>query len=56
MNKYEKLANELIKRLVNHKGTVEVTPDETMEIINYLMGMSRIQRIIESEHGGAELF
>ena len=56
MNKYEKLAEELSTRLVKNKGKVEITPEEAMRIINYLYGMSRIQVITESEHGGAELF
>lgn len=56
MNKYEELADKLAERLVKNKGTVELTHEETMKIINYLFGMSRIQKITESEKGGAELF
>lgn len=56
MNKYEELADKLSERLVKNKGTVELTPEEAMKIINYLFGMSRIQKITESEKGGAELF
>ena len=56
MNKYEELADKLSVRLVKNTGTVELTPEETMKIINYLLGMSRIQKITESDKGGAELF
>ena len=56
MNKYEKMAKELERRFVANNGTVEVTPEEAIKIIQYLYGMCRIQKIIESEHGGAELF
>lgn len=52
MNKYEKLAEELKDRLIRNNGTVEITPEETMKIIQYLYGMSRIQKISESENGG----
>ena len=48
MNKYEKLAEELTRRLVKNTGTVEVTPEEAMTIIQYLLEISRIQEIIEN--------
>ena len=56
MNKYEKLAKELEKRIIENKGTVELSPEEAMKIFQYLLGMSRIQKIAESEYGGSELF
>ena len=54
MNEYEKLAIEIQNKLVKN-GTVEVTPEEAMKIINCLLGMSRIKKITESKYGGAEL-
>lgn len=56
MNKYEKLANEIEERIIYNKGYVELTPEEAMRVLNYLRGMDRIQKIAESEYGGAELF
>jgi hypothetical protein len=56
MNEYEKLAIEIQNKLINNNGTVEVTPEEAMKIINCLLGMSRIKKITESKYGGAELF
>ena len=55
MNKYEKLAETLTERLTKNEGTVELTPEETLKIINCLLGMGRIQTIVESDYGGAEL-
>ena len=55
MNEYEKLAIEIQNKLVKNDGTVEVTPEEAMKIINCLLGMSRIKKITESKYGGAEL-
>ncbi len=56
MNKYEKLAKELEKRIIENNGTVELSPEEAMKIFQYLLGMSRVQKIVESEYGGSELF
>ena len=58
MNKYEKLAQVIIKKIMESKDkdTVELRAEEAMQCLNYLMGMSRIQKIVESDHGGAEYF
>ena len=54
MDKYEKMAEKLKTRIIENNGTVEVTPEEAMKIMNYLLGMSRIKKIIESEYGGVD--
>ncbi len=56
MDKYEKLAEEIVKKVTEKKGPIEISAEVALKIINYLYGMSRIKTITESEYGGAELF
>lgn len=54
MNKYEKLAEKIKERLIENKGTIEVTAQEALDIYLALLALIRIKNITESEYGGVE--
>lgn len=47
MDEYERLAEEITKRLVVNTGVIELTPKEALSIVNYLYAMSKIQKILD---------
>lgn len=49
MNKYEKMAEKLEKKILENKGCIEITPNEAMEIYLCLLMLSQIQKQSASE-------
>lgn len=47
MNKYEKIAEKLEKKILENKGCIEITPNEAMDIYLCLLTMSQIQKQTE---------
>ena len=53
-SKYEKLANKITEKIMTSNGTITLTTEEALEVLNCVLGMSRVMKIAESDHGGAE--
>ena len=52
---YEELAEVILNQLTNEEG-IKLTHEQAVKIYSALLGMSRIQKIANSDYGGAELF
>ena len=58
MDKYDKMAEKLLKNITEHtqEATIQISMEDAVHLYMFMLGMSRILKIAESDKGGCEYF
>ena len=58
MDRYEKIAESILAKITENTKAEEITisMEDAVKIYSYLLGLSRVLKIAESEDGGSEYF